>query len=220
MSQPDVDLGILKKYCYRCRDRHRIRQAQKKYAIPYKMKYLLGTGDWPVRDLATALNAFGTFLRRYRISDLFFVWDILPSPERHDILRQSINHFAGIQYHLIQIGPVDKGDLAPLMGGAFGFVYPGTCCDDCLPILEALTCGCPVIYAETPMFSALMGSAGLRVSPGSEADFVRAYHQIYTDKKLRHTCIRQGLKRAEELMTLARHAARPPVESNRVRTQP
>ena len=211
MTQP-VDLGILKNYCYRCRDRGYIRHVQKKYAIPYKMKYLIGTGDCPIRDATVALNAFGSFIRRHHVSDLFFVWDVSPSPERHDILRQTLDNFTAVQYHLIQIGPVAKDDLAPLMGGAFGFVYPNPRCDDCLPILEALTCGCPIIYAKTPIFSALVGSAGLEVKSSSETDFVRAYHRLYTDKKLRHACIRKGLKRAEEWIALAGHDPQPMAE--------
>lgn len=220
MNRPYFDLGVLKNYCYQCRDKHYIRQIQNKYAIPHDMKYLIGTGDWPFRDLSVALNAFGEFLHRYKVSDLFFVWDALPSPEHHDILRQSLDYFHTAQYHLIPIGPVDKADLAPLMGGAFGFVYPSPRCDDCLPILEALTCGCPIIYADTPIFSALVESAGLPVKAESDTDFIQAYHRLYTDKKLRHTCIRKGLKRAEELMTLAERSARPPAEPSRVRKQP
>ena len=61
------DIPKLRQYCYRCRDRDHIRSVQRKYAIPFGIKYLLGLGEWPDKNLVFALDAFAGFIRKYQV---------------------------------------------------------------------------------------------------------------------------------------------------------
>ncbi|MBQ7413214.1 MAG: glycosyltransferase [Alphaproteobacteria bacterium] len=199
-----TDIPTIRQYCYRCRDRRHIRAVQRKYAIPLGIKYLLGQGEWPDKNLMIALDAFAGFIRKYQVSDLFFVVRGLCRSRQLDLLRERIADMNTVQYKLVRIGPVEQADIAPLMGGAFAFAMPVSGPKGFLPVLEAMTCGCPVICARDSTASKLIGDAGIQIDANTREELISAYHNLYSDKKFRHACIRKGLKRAEQITDLFR----------------
>ena len=199
-----TDIPTIREYCYRCRDMRHIRSVQRKYAIPPGIKYLLGQGEWPDKNLRIALDAFAGFIRKYQVSDLFFVVRGLCRSRQLDLLRERLEDMDTIQYKLVRIGPVERSDIAPLMGGAFAFIMPMSGSKGFLPVLEALTCGCPVICARDSTASKLIGDAGIQIDANVREDLISAYHALYSDKKFRHVCIRKGIKRAEQITDLFR----------------
>ena len=64
--------------------------------------------------------------------------------------------------------------LAELYRGARGLLFPSIYEGFGLPILEAMSCGCPVITSNTSACAEVAGGAALEVDPTSVPDLVAA----------------------------------------------
>ncbi|MDP2860661.1 MAG: glycosyltransferase family 1 protein, partial [bacterium] len=68
------------------------------------------------------------------------------------------------------LGFVEKEELAALYAGAECFVYPSLYEGFGLPVLEAMTCGCPVVTSNAGSLSEVGGEAAIYVNPLSSED--------------------------------------------------
>lgn len=66
-----------------------------------------------------------------------------------------------------------------------------------LPVLEAMACGCPAIVSNSTSLPEVGGDSVLYVDPNDTDDIAKTMHRVLTDKELRATLTRRGLKRAE-----------------------
>lgn len=68
-----------------------------------------------------------------------------------------------------------------------------------LPVLEAMSLGCPVVCSDLPVFRELAGAAALMVDPRHPPDAAQAIHQLLSEPDLRASLIDAGLRRAADL---------------------
>lgn len=76
------------------------------------------------------------------------------------------------------LGFVPDEDLAGLYSGAKAFVYPTLYEGFGLPVLEALSCGCPVITSNLSSLPEVGGEAAIYVNPKSITEISRAMTEI------------------------------------------
>jgi glycosyltransferase involved in cell wall biosynthesis len=76
------------------------------------------------------------------------------------------------------------------------FVFPSLHETFGLPILEAMSCGCPVISSDQTACPEIVGDAGLLVDPRSVAQIRKAMQTIIEDVELRRELADRGLRRA------------------------
>ena len=86
--------------------------------------------------------------------------------------------------------------LAELYRKAIAFVFPSLHETFGLPILEAMSCGCPVICSDRTACPEIVGDAGLLVDPRSVAQIRNAMQTIIEDVDLRGQLAERGLRRA------------------------
>lgn len=96
------------------------------------------------------------------------------------------------------LGFVEKEDLARLYSGATAFVYPSLYEGFGLPILEAMSCKCPVITSNLSSMKEIAGEAALLVDPENIEGLAGAISKVCRNKKFRESMISQGIKRAAE----------------------
>jgi glycosyltransferase involved in cell wall biosynthesis len=89
-------------------------------------------------------------------------------------------------------------ELAMWYRGALGFVFPSIHETFGLPILEAMSCGCPVITSNVTACPEIADGAALLVDPKSVDDISRAMLRIIEDKNLREVLCKKGLDRARQ----------------------
>ncbi|RJR24529.1 glycosyltransferase family 1 protein [Candidatus Microgenomates bacterium] len=94
------------------------------------------------------------------------------------------------------LGFVEKEELARLYSGAKAFLYPSLYEGFGLPIVEAMSCGTPVITSEVGSMKEIAEGVGLLVNPQSVESIAGAISKITRSEKLREELKVKSLKRA------------------------
>ena len=101
------------------------------------------------------------------------------------------NH--GIADRLFQYS-VNDIQLSEIYKGALAFVFPSVHEGFGLPILEAFSCGCPVICSNTSCFPEVGGDAVIYFEPKSALSIRNAVYKVLDDDKLRNKMKSDGYK--------------------------
>lgn len=103
---------------------------------------------------------------------------------------------ASRQGWLRYIGYVEEADLPAIYSGARAFFYPSLYEGFGLPVLEAMSCGIPVLTSDCSSLPEVAGDAGLLVNP-DDADALRlGVARILEDEEWRAAAKLAGLRRA------------------------
>jgi glycosyltransferase involved in cell wall biosynthesis len=92
---------------------------------------------------------------------------------------------------------VPEADLVSLYNLAAAFVYPSSYEGFGLPVLEAMSCGTPVITGAASSLPEVVGDAGILVDPTDSKELALAMLQVLENISLRQELIKRGLERAK-----------------------
>ena len=141
----------------------------------------------PRKNVEGLLRAFALYQAKGGLSALVVVGSSMWTDE----MRQVPNvHW---------VGRLDRIDLALAMGGALGLVYLPFFEGFGVPIVEAFSCGVPVIASKVTSIPEVCGGAeaGL-VAPDDAHAAARLMLQIESDTSIRQAAINRGLERAQD----------------------
>jgi len=96
------------------------------------------------------------------------------------------------------LGYVDDEYLAPLYSGACGFVYPSLFEGFGLPVLEAMSCGTPVITSNTGALKEISEGAAEWADPYRPEEIAQSILNIVGSETLAKELARKGKKRAKQ----------------------
>lgn len=169
-----------------------------KYGIDQDTKYFfsLCTVE-PRKNLLRSVKSFIRFIRQENITDLYYVIGGGKWKKFHDQLLAEFSGDIFFQDYVRMIGYVDDEDLPHLYNRAMCFIFTSQYEGFGLPVLEAMSCGCPVITSTSSSLPEVVGDTGLTVAWDSEEAHIEAYRRIYTDKVLRTKLHTDSLARAE-----------------------
>lgn len=102
-----------------------------------------------------------------------------------------------MQDKIIFTGFLLDADLAILYQHATAFVLPSLYEGFGIPVLEAMSFGCPVICSETSSLPEVGGDACLYINPSDTMDISKKMQQILSDDKLRETLAAKGKLRTK-----------------------
>ncbi|MBA2669883.1 MAG: glycosyltransferase family 4 protein [Gemmatimonadetes bacterium] len=94
------------------------------------------------------------------------------------------------------LGYVPEADLPALYGGALALVYPSVYEGFGLPVLEAMSCGAPVVAARISSLPEVAGEAALYSDPDSADQLAAAMTRIAAEPALRDELRSRGVTRA------------------------
>jgi glycosyltransferase involved in cell wall biosynthesis len=101
------------------------------------------------------------------------------------------------EYHLsVQLLSLDDRDLQSAYGGAIALVYPSLYEGFGLPVLEAISCGCPTITCANSAIPEVAGSAAIYISGKNISELVTALEKVQ-QPEIRSSLITAGLARAK-----------------------
>jgi glycosyltransferase involved in cell wall biosynthesis len=156
-----------------------IDKIKKKYGIRGDYILAVGTRE-PRKNLQRVLEALNILVSQYPSISLVvagkFGWG------------QEISNFQLLGY-------VPKEDLACLYAGAEVFVYPSLYEGFGLPILEAMSSGCPVVTSNVSSMPEVAGEAAVLVNPKSVKEIAGG---IKRAMKERTELIKKGFARVKE----------------------
>lgn len=161
----------------------KINRIREKYGI--ERDYLLSVGTMePRKNLKRVIGAFSSIIHHASsIKHLLMVgragWgeQVMPEP--------------GVRF----LGVVDEDDLPGLYAGAAALVYPSLYEGFGLPILEAMTVGCPVVTSDRGSLKEVAGSAAILVDPESEGSIAMGIEEVL---EKRSVWVKKGLVQAEK----------------------
>jgi alpha-1,3-rhamnosyl/mannosyltransferase len=105
----------------------------------------------------------------------------------------------GVGERVRSLGYVSPGQLAALYSGATALAFPSRFEGFGLPVVEAMSIGCPVIAAEATALPALVGDGGILVGPDDVDGWARELARVIDDRVVREKLAEAGRARFAEL---------------------
>ena len=142
--------------------------------------------NMPYKHLDKAIDAFIELWKTDELSPRKFLM-VVPSDNRYPVC---IPH--GWEPHIVHLQAVSKQDMDCLYSGTFGVVFPSEIEGFGLPTIEAMSCGKPVILADTDISREVAGEAGLYINPRSVPDIVTAMRKCLDERtypKIAELCL-------------------------------
>ncbi|EFU8394370.1 glycosyltransferase family 4 protein [Escherichia coli] len=94
-------------------------------------------------------------------------------------------------------GRVTDKELASIYKGASVLFFPSLYEGFGLPVIEAMSCGTPVITSNTTSLGEVSGDAALLVDPTNINEMTYALESVCSDERLRETLISKGFERCK-----------------------
>ena len=99
---------------------------------------------------------------------------------------------------VVFLGYVAESDLPDIFASAVASVYPSFYEGFGLPVLEAMSCGCPVLVSDASSLPEVAGDAGVMLAPDDVTGWAGALQQLLEDENHRATLRCRGLERAAQ----------------------
>lgn len=146
-------------------------------------------------------------LHGYKNAALTFrAWSLLPSEERAGVSIFCSGGKAELEDELRNLAPgarvvttrLDEDELRAAYSGALALAYPSIYEGFGLPVVEAMSCGCPVITSERGSLPEVGGDAVLYVSPFNPQELADVLTRLRNHHEERSEMARRGSARAAE----------------------
>jgi glycosyltransferase involved in cell wall biosynthesis len=167
----------------------------KKYVNRYTQgNYILFVGTIePRKNIPTILKAFSILKKRDHLTLILaggkgWLYD--------DIL--ALPHNLGIQDDVVFTGYVDEKTILYLYNYATAVLYPSFYEGFGLPVIEAMSCGVPVIISDIPPLREVTKGAALVFNPDDHEELAHKIEMILSSESLRSELIQKGLQKANE----------------------
>jgi glycosyltransferase involved in cell wall biosynthesis len=140
-------------------------------------------GDEPRKNLEGTIRAFGLLPEPVRLAHQLVITCKLPLLRRAQLM--AFARRLGIrQRDLVLTGFVPDPELAALYRSCELFVFPSLYEGAGLPILEAMSCGAPVVASRTSSIPEILGDPEGTFDPADPADIARCLDEVLGDAEL------------------------------------
>jgi glycosyltransferase involved in cell wall biosynthesis len=146
----------------------------------------------PHKNLDGLIRAFERARERVRTARLILVGTKTKTGDR---LWQEVQE-RGLEGAIEFAGRISERELVTLYQSASVMVAPSHYEGFCLPVLEAMACGCPVVSADSAVFEEVGGDASVRVDATDVSALAGAIAAVLLDEDLRSALKAKGLRRA------------------------
>ncbi|MEA3344762.1 MAG: glycosyltransferase family 1 protein, partial [Chloroflexota bacterium] len=167
-----------------------IAQIKKRYGIGGEYILHIGTLH-PRKNLAHLVEAFALLREGLPQGS---AWRLVLAGRKGWLYEPLFRRIAelGLEEEVIFTGYVPQPDLAPLLSGARCFAFPSLYEGFGFPVLEAMSCGTPVVCSNASSLPEVAGDAALLVDPQDTQAWAEAMERVLTDGELRRSLIQRG----------------------------
>ncbi len=172
-------------------------KTKNKYSLPDH--FILNVGDVNYNKNSEGLiTAFNLIADKFKHLDLVLIGKGFIDPSSQLInLKSLINNF-GLEDRIHRLANVSPVDLVAIYNLADIYIQPSFAEGFGLPILEAMSCGCPVIASNIDSHMEILGDAALTFNPNNIQDIVIAVEKLLTSDQLNKKFIVSGLIQAKK----------------------
>ena len=174
------------------RDEGVLKRVKEKYHLPDHFIFFLGNTD-PKKNTKGALQAFSEFLKEYP-GDMKLVMLDYDLAELNKLLSEIGN--PGLIDQIVLTGYVVNTDLPAIYSQCDIFLYPSLRESFGIPMLEAMSCGAPVITSNTSSMPEVAGDGAFIIDPYKPAEITAAMIKILTEESTRFNLIEKGYLQA------------------------
>ena len=154
-------------------------------------RYILYVGGYNKRkNIPLLLNAYSALGMKRENAKLV----LAGAAGNNEVVSQVVS--LGLQNDVVLLGHIAEDDLSLLYSGAIFFIYPSLYEGFGLPVLEAMTCGAPVLSSNSGSLVEVSGDAALYFSPSDEDELTRLMERVLEDRTLCDDMRNRGMKRA------------------------
>lgn len=178
--------------CRRFNDPLPVLEVKKHYAIEGRYVFALGALD-PRKNTVHVIRAYTRLLRIYsQPVQLVLAGLSQEAKNKFNVLVSEL----GLNGKVVVLGFISEQELAALYNGAELFLYPSLYEGFGMPVLEAMTCGAPVVTSPSGSLPEIAGDAALMVDPHNPDEIAEAMLRILSDNLLRERLIKMGMEQA------------------------
>ncbi|OAS20525.1 glycosyltransferase family 4 protein [Paenibacillus oryzisoli] len=112
-------------------------------------------------------------------------------------IQDRINEL-GVADKIKFLGYVSDEELSVLYSKCFAFIYPSLYEGFGLPVLEAMSCGAPVITSNTSSIPEVIGRAGILIDPTDVNSLLIAMRNLESNNELRSELIEKSVGQAQK----------------------
>jgi glycosyltransferase involved in cell wall biosynthesis len=174
------------------KDRKLIDTIRSKYNLPSNYIMAIGSAD-PRKNIQKLVKAFSLLPSELRKNNnLVVIWT-------HSFLAHDLFEYIekiGIKDDVKFLEYVPNEDLVLLYNAASLFVFPSLYEGFGLPLLEAMSCGVPVIAADNSSITEIVSNAALLFNATEAEEMSVLIDRALTDQTIRISMIEKGLARA------------------------
>lgn len=171
-----------------------LQRVKSKYNLPDKFFFFLGNTD-PKKNTKGTLKAFSDFLRQTQSNHKLVMLDY-DYVELNKLLVEinDINLFN----HIVLTGYVVNTDLPAIYAQCDVFLYPSLRESFGIPMLEAMSCGVPVITSNTSSMPEVSGDAAHVINPFNPEEITQGLVKILNDETYKKSLCDKGLERSKK----------------------
>ncbi|MDD5063423.1 MAG: glycosyltransferase family 1 protein [Phycisphaerae bacterium] len=159
--------------------------------LPTDRPFLLYVGiRSPYKNFGMLMQAYSKWHRQKEVTLVLVGARPWSDDERRQLARLQIQDCV----HLLQ--DVDDETLCRLYNKAAAFVFPSLCEGFGIPLLEAMTCGCPIVASRIPSTIEVAGDCPIYFDPAEEDDLLIALDTALSEGR-NSARIQTGLKRVK-----------------------
>lgn len=161
----------------------------------FDLPYILFVGSVePVKNLLRVIEAYGSISSRLPSEHIL----VVAGPEDWGSSGAAeLAHSLGIEKNVVFTGEVSDKEIQGLYKHADLFVFPSLYEGFGLPVLEAMTCGTPVITSNTSSLPEVAGDAAVLIDPCDVEKIAGAMLRVLKDGDLRRELSLKGKERAK-----------------------
>ena len=180
---------------FRPQDADTIRRIRHRHNLPKSYGLYLGTNK-PHKNLVRLVEAWFMVVRQWpgpAPSPMLVVagpWD-----NRYDAPTRRVSQLS-LDGQVRFLGPIPEPELPGLLAGADVFVFPSLMEGFGLPVLEAMSCGTPVVCARISSLREVASEAALYFDPEDIEDCASVMTKVLANSGLRAELSQRGLSRA------------------------
>jgi len=195
-----IHSGISEKFLVLNRNDEKLVKVKEKYRLPYKFILYLGTIE-PRKNIIGILRAYRK-LQEVGFLDLnlneVLNYKLVIAGSKGWLSRKIFSEIKKSEFreNIKMINFVKDEDKEYVFNLASLFVYPSFFEGFGFPVLEAMSCGVPVITSNSSSLPEVAGGGAIMIDPEKPNEIADAFKELLTNKSLRENLIKKGFYQA------------------------
>lgn len=174
-----------------------IYEKENRYSI-YSPFLLCVSHLYPYKNILRMIEAFNKVHKSDKIDYRLFIAGKKPSNKYHNEIINTIKKL-NLKNSVILLGAVSKENLHYLYSNCEFMIFPSPCENFAYTLVEAMSCGAPIVCSNTTAMPETCGDAALYFDPYNTEEMSDQISQFLNNEKLRNAYRKKSLARAKEL---------------------